>query len=156
MIFVTTGTQVAFDRFIKIIDHIAPQLGEEKIIAQICNGDYKPQNIESVNFVSPNEFNRLMSEARIIVSHAGMGTIISSMKMNKPIIIFPRIAALGEHRNEHQLATARKMKKYGYVYVAETAEELQNLLLNPQLESLHQIGEKASQELVDSLSDFIG
>ena len=34
----------------------------------------------------------------MIVAHAGMGTIISAMQHQKPIIIFPRIAALGEHR----------------------------------------------------------
>ena len=60
----------------------------------------------------------------MIVAHAGMGTIISAMQHQKPIIIFPRIAALGEHRNEHQMATAKKMKELGYVHVAFNEKEL--------------------------------
>ena len=51
----------------------------------------------------------------------------------KPMTVFPRIAKLDEHRNELQLATAEKMKELGYVYVANTAEELKALLVDPRL-----------------------
>ena len=70
--------------------------------------------------------------------------------------IFPRIAALGEHRNEHQLATAQKMKELGYVYVANNAEELKKLLIQPGLKPLHKLGNFASQSLIDELCKIIG
>ena len=85
-----------------------------------------------------------------------MGTIISAMRQHKPIIIFPRIAALGEHLNEHQLATAQKMKELGYVYVANNAEELKELLIQPDLKPLHELGDFASQSLIDELCKVIG
>lgn len=78
------------------------------------------------------------------------------MRQHKPIIIFPRIAALGEHRNEHQLATAQKMKELGYVYVANNAEELKELLIQPDLKPLHELGDFASQSLIDELCKVIG
>lgn len=109
MIFVTIGTQAPFDRFIKMVDEIAANLNEE-VIAQTFKSQYKAKKIKTVDFLAPDEFNKLFKEARMIVAHAGMGTIISAMQHQKPIIIFPRIAALGEHRNEHQMATAKKMK----------------------------------------------
>lgn len=155
MIFVTIGTQVSFDRLIRVIDEVAPQLDEE-IIAQVAHGSFKPKNIKTLDFIAPDKFNELFDQARLIVSHAGMGTILSAMQQHKPIIIFPRIAAMHEHRNEHQLATAQKLKDLGSVYVAMNEEELKELLLRKDLKCLNKIGDCASEELIKSIAEFIG
>lgn len=154
MIFVVTGTQLPFDRLIRMLDEIAPQLDEE-IVAQVNGSGYLPRHINTIDLLPPDEFDRLFSSARLIVAHAGIGTIITAMQQQKPIIIFPRIAALGEHRNEHQLATAEKMKEAGWVYVANTKEELSELLQTPDLHPLCTIGSSASEILVGSIADFI-
>lgn len=154
MIFVVTGTQLPFDRLIRMLDEIAPQLDEE-IVAQVNGSGYLPRHINTIDMLPPDEFDRLFSSARLIVAHAGIGTIITAMQQQKPVIIFPRIAALGEHRNEHQLATAEKMKEAGWVYVANTKEELSELLQTPDLHPLCTIGGSASESLVESITDFI-
>ena len=155
MILVTIGTQLPFDRLIRIIDELAPKLNEE-IIAQVYQCGFKPKNIKTVDFLAPDEFNSLFDKARLIVSHAGMGTILSALQRQKPIIVFPRIAALGEHRNEHQLATAKKFKDLGSVYVAMDEEELKTLLLRKDLNPLAEIGKYASPSLIESVKEFIG
>ncbi len=155
MIFVTIGTQAPFDRFIKIIDEVAPQINEE-IIAQVYKCGFTPKNIKTVDFLAPDEFNNLFEKADLIISHAGMGTILSALQKHKPIIIFPRIAALGEHRNEHQLATAEKFKELRSVYVAMNEQELKELMLRKDLVPLHEIGAEASESLIQSLEEFIG
>lgn len=155
MIFATIGTQAPFDRFVRIIDEIAADLNEE-IIVQAFKDRYEPKNVKVVDFLPPDEFNSLFAKARLIVAHAGMGTIISAMQQEKPVIVFPRIAALGEHRNEHQMATARQMDKMKYVYVAYDEEQLRRLIFTPNLQPLHTLGNNASQSLIDSLSEFIG
>ena len=154
MIFVITGTQLPFDRFIRMLDELAPKLDEE-IVAQINGSTYLPQHINTIDLLPPDEFDRLFQRARLIVAHAGMGTILSALTAGKPLIVFPRIAALGEHRNEHQLATAEKMKAMGYCYVAKDKEELQALLLAPDLHPLRSIGSAASSSLVQSITEFI-
>ena len=154
MIFVVTGTQLPFDRLIRMLDEIAPQLDED-IVAQVNGSGYLPRHINTIDLLPPDEFDRLFSSARLIVAHAGIGTIITAMQQHKPVIIFPRIAALGEHRNEHQLATAKKMKEAGWVYVANTKEELSELLQTPDLHPLCTIGGSASESLVESITDFI-
>ena len=154
MILVTVGTQASFDRFIRIIDKIAVEIGE-KIVVQSFKGCYEPKNVKAVDFLPPDEFNKLFNEARLIVSHAGMGTIISAMQQEKPIIVFPRIAALGEHRNEHQMATAKQMAKMKYVYVAFDEEQLRKLMFTPDLKPLHRLDVEGSQSLIDSLAEFI-
>ena len=110
MIFCTIGTQAPFDRFVKIIDEVAAHLDEE-IIAQVYKSEYVAQNIRTVEFLPPDEFNKLFSKARLIVAHAGMGTIISAMRQHKPIIIFPRIAAEDERTRLCVRGNRRKRTK---------------------------------------------
>ena len=153
--FWTIGTQAPFDRFLKSVDEVAADIDEE-IVAQVYKSRYVAKNIKTVDFLPPDEFQRLFGAARMIISHAGMGTIISAMQQEKPIVVFPRIAKLGEHRNEHQLATAEKMKELGYVYVANTAEELKNLLVASDLKPLHKLGKFDYQSLIDEMCKVIG
>ncbi len=108
-----------------------------------------------MDFLAPDEFNTLFDKARLVVSHAGMGTILSALQKDKPIIVFPRIAAFGEHRNEHQLATARKFKEMGTVNVAMNEEELTSMLLNGNQTTLQHIGSGASPSLIQSIQKFI-
>ena len=153
MIFVTIGTQISFDRLIEILDRIAPELDEE-IYAQALRGKYIPKHFKLVDFIEPDEFENVFAQARLIVAHAGMGTILSSLRKSKPLIIFPRIASLGEHRNDHQRATALMIKENNYAYVATNEKELRELL-HKDLRPLKEIGEYASESLVKSLEDFI-
>lgn len=156
MIFCTIGTQAPFDRFLQIIDEIAPDMGEEEIIVQAFKDKYEPKHVRTIQMLPPDEFNKIFAEARMIIGHAGMGTIISALTQDKPIIVFPRIAALGEHRNEHQLATAKKMNELGYVYVANNDKELRELVLKKDLKPLHELGPYASKSLTDDLCKIIG
>jgi UDP-N-acetylglucosamine transferase subunit ALG13 len=154
MIFVTIGTQAPFDRFIKAMDEIAGLI-EEPVIAQICKGEYKVKNMIPFDYIPPDEFKKLFSEARLIVSHAGIGTILSALVDNKPIIVMPRIAALGEHRNEHQLATCKEFEKLGYINVAYNEKELKNLILDNKIKVLHFISTHAPIEFINEIRNTI-
>jgi len=157
MIFVTIGTQGPFDRLVKAIDEIAFEMPEIEFIAQTMKGSYKPKNMKSFDFLSPSEFNNYFLKAQLIVSHAGMGTIISALVNEKPIIIVPRLLANKEHRSDHQVATARAFGELEYVNIAYNKTELSNkvktLVRNPIC--LHKTGNFASNELIQELKDFI-
>jgi UDP-N-acetylglucosamine transferase subunit ALG13 len=154
MIFVTIGTQAPFDRLIQAIDELAVEINEP-IIAQINKEHYIPRHLETIEFLSPDEFDKLMEKARLIVAHAGMGTIISALMKKKPIIVMPRLAYLKEQRNDHQLATTMKMNELGYVYAAYDKTQLKALISNKNLVSLHSFGEHASEQLIKSITAFI-
>ena len=159
MIFVTIGTQEPFDRLIKAVDEIAATIQEEEVIAQTSESAYVVQHMKTVAFLSPVEFNKLFDEARLIVSHAGMGTVISALTKQKPILVMPRRASLGEHRNDHQMASAKKLHELNFIHVAYDEEELKEKILalikagDPQ--PLHHLGEWASDELIQSLQKFV-
>lgn len=125
MIFVTVGNLDPFDRLIKTVDGWLESRGNDvDVFAQIANGRYKPRNCEYVNFVSPTEYQQRFHQSELVVSHAGMGTIITAMEYNKPIVIMPKLASLGEQRNEHQLATARHFRRSPRINVASDERQL--------------------------------
>ncbi len=127
MIFVTVGEQLPFDRLIRTVDECAPTLSE-KIFAQIGRSKIQPKNIQFKGFLDPDEFSNTFDTASLVIAHAGMGTIITALELGKPIIVMPRQAALGEHRNDHQFATAKRFLKLHYIAVAFDERELKEKL----------------------------
>jgi len=123
VILVTVGTQLGFDRLIKAMDELAPAL-KTPVIAQTGPGEYQPRNMQAQSGFASEEFEQIIKNARFIVSHAGIGTVLTAQRLAKPIILFPRRFELGEHRNDHQLATVRKLEAHPGILVAFTKEEL--------------------------------
>ena len=123
MIIVTVGMQLGFDRLIAAMDALAPTLGMP-VIAQTGRGSYQPRNMEARTKIAPAEFETLVEQARLIVSHAGIGTVLTAARCAKPILLLPRRAGLGEHRNDHQLASVRKLDGRPGILVAMDEGEL--------------------------------
>jgi UDP-N-acetylglucosamine transferase subunit ALG13 len=158
MIFVTTGTQEPFDRLLKAVDVIASKLKDVPFQVQAFAKNYETIHVETSEFMSPEDFDENIKKATLIISHAGMGTVISALVQAKPIIIMPRLQKYNEHRNEHQLATAKKLDDLKFVHVAYDEQELVDKILEVwpnNFESLHQVGKEASQELLTSLGNYI-
>jgi UDP-N-acetylglucosamine transferase subunit ALG13 len=156
MIFVTVGTQLPFDRLIQAIDEWAFRIDRNDVVAQIGPSDIIPKKIATMKFCAPGEFNRLFSAATVIIAHAGMGTIINAMMLSKPIIVVPRESSRGEHRNDHQLATARRMEKKTGIYVAQDENQLRKLLSRIEhLSPAFATSEFAEPRLISSLCEFL-
>lgn len=155
MIFVTVGTQLTFDRMIQAVDEWAAT-SDEEVVAQIGPSDLKPAHLKWQKFLSPDEFNAYMKQARVIVAHAGMGSILTALQLQKPIIILPRQAALKEHRNNHQIATAERFREMQGIHVAMNETEMLIVLQNlSALSASDGVGPYASGELITAIKDFI-
>lgn len=128
MIFITVGTDQPFDRMLKTIDAWAAERGRTDLFAQIGAGAWQPRAIPFATFLSPPDFKKRFQQASVIIGHAGMGTILSALDYGKPILVMPKKASLGEQRNEHQLATAKRMMGLGNVTVAFDEAELREKL----------------------------
>lgn len=155
MIFVTVGTQLAFDRLIVAIDQWAENNGHAEIYAQIGPTNYSPKNFPNSRFLSPQEFNDKVKESRLIISHAGMGTIITALQYRKRLLVFPRIAEKGEHRNNHQISTAKKLIERKLVDVAMNEEELNVYLNSGGFITGGQISPFATPELISAIKNFL-
>lgn len=156
MIFVTVGTDLPFDRMVKVIDSWASESGRADVFAQIGEGGWKPRHIHYSEFLQPSEFRDYLASANLIISHAGMGTILSAIDGGKPILVVPKRASLGEHRSEHQLATAQRMSELANVNVAFDEHELREKL--DRIQELIQpakVDQRGSNALIHGLRDFI-
>lgn len=131
MIFVTTGTQLPFPRMIDAVARIASELDEE-IIAQV-GPDTTARDFETHGTLAPAQFADFFGRARVVVAHAGVGSILSAKKFGKPVILMPRRHDLGEHRNDHQMATATEVEGRAGVYVAWDETQLRDILARPDL-----------------------
>jgi UDP-N-acetylglucosamine transferase subunit ALG13 len=124
VIFVTVGSQEPFDRLIRAVDEWARTRARKDVFAQIANGSYSPQHVRFARFLEPAEFSQAMKEASVVVAHAGMGSIISTLELGKQIVVLPRRASFRETRNDHQVATAARFGAQGRIIVANDESEL--------------------------------
>jgi UDP-N-acetylglucosamine transferase subunit ALG13 len=156
MIFVTVGTQGRFDRLIRAIDEWAGARGRADIFAQTGPSDFRPEHIRSAPFVSADAFRQHVEVASLIVAHAGMGSIITALELGKRILVMPRRADLGEHRNDHQIATARRLSEHGRILTAMDQQELYeklDQLQNPTISE--RLSSEASPNLIRTIRKFI-
>ncbi len=123
MILLTIGTQLPFDRLVEALDTIAAEI-DEPVFGQIGRSSYRPSHFEWAEALDPGAFEQKFRAARLIVAHAGIGTVLSAQRNAKPIILFPRQVKYGEHRNDHQLATCAQLEGRPGIVIARTAEEL--------------------------------
>lgn len=155
MIFVTVGTQLPFDRLINAVDAWAINHPDVEIVAQVGPTHLKPQNMRYSSFLSPDKIEEYFVRASLIVSHAGMGSILTALRYRKPILILPRRAPLSEHRNDHQMATAKWLCNRPGITVAwaetEIAEKLDS---RDDLSVGEGISDDANPELIERLRSY--
>jgi len=156
MIFLTVGTELPFDRLVRVVDDWARRNARQDVFAQIGQSLHPPTHIKWSRFLEPPEFQRRFAEANVVISHAGMGTILTALYAGKPLLVMPRRAELGEHRNEHQLATAARMRELEKICVADgNASLLAALDRIDEISAGARIDAFASQELVSTVREFI-
>lgn len=102
-----------------------------EIFAQIGASNLTPRALAWSRTLTPLEFEARLVSADLVVGHAGVGTILQARAAGKRLIIFPRRAALGEHRNDHQVAMTQGLSDIPGVRVANTREQLEDLVRSP-------------------------
>jgi UDP-N-acetylglucosamine transferase subunit ALG13 len=109
------------------MDDVAPEL-RQPVVAQIGAGRYIPRHLDWKRTFTAGAFDALIPSVTTIVSHAGIGTILAAQRFGKPVIILPRRAKLGEHRNDHQVSTVTALRGRKGIYIAQNAADIRRLL----------------------------
>lgn len=156
MIFLTVGSDIPFNRLVHAVDRWACERGRTDVFAQIGRGGWEPSHLPSAELLDPSEFKQRLLDARIVVAHAGMGTILSALQHSKPVLVMPRRGQLGETRNDHQMDTARQLLKLGNVNVAFDEGELWTRLDRlGEIQAREPISPYAQPRLISGLRAFI-
>ena len=155
MILVTVGTEkFQFDRLMVWISILAKQDWiKEKIVVQYGNSMCFFDGIEAHKLLPAAEFQELAMSANLVIGHCGEGTLLLAEKINAPYILIPRIAALKEHVDNHQLELADQLVQTG-VPVAFSLEDLLKFVRHPFRVDFSVLSISAINQLCQSLENF--
>ena len=130
MIFLILGTQkFQLNRLLKEVDSLC-EAGVicESVYAQKGHSDYLPQFYEFTDFLDKQSFNREIERSSLVITHSGVGGIISALEFRKPIIVYPRLSKYKEHIDDHQLEIAETFRKKNYVLCCNEKDDLGALI----------------------------
>ena len=123
------GTQFPFPRLDEVVLRVARERPEWSLVYQAGPGvalaPFKCiEGLQVQPLFEAECYQRLFAEADLVVTHAGMGNILACLEQGKPFLMMPRLARLGEHRNDHQWDTAEAIARIYGVHFHEEVESL--------------------------------
>lgn len=132
MIFVTLGTQ---DKpFTRLLEAIQKQIDagviKDKVIVQAGYTKFESDDMKIYELINMDEFDKLIKECDILITHGGVGNILTGLKYNKKIIAAARLEKYGEHTNDHQLQIVDKFADEGYILKLSDFDKLDDTLEN--------------------------
>ena len=84
MILVTLGTQDK--NFSRLLDAVQKQINngniKEEVIVQAGCTKYKSEDMKIFDLLDQEEFKRLISECDLLITHGGVGSILTGLKNN--------------------------------------------------------------------------
>ncbi len=130
MIFVTLGTQ---DKsFTRLLDLVQKQIDKGnikgKVIVQTGYTKFKSNDMEIFDYIDNEKFNKLINECDLLITHGGVGSILSGLRARKKVIAVPRLAKYKEHTNDHQLQIVENFSQNGYILKLDDGDSLEDAL----------------------------
>ena len=130
MIFVTLGTNdESFERLLKAIDkEIEKGTIKERVVVQAGCTKYQSKKMEIMDLIPREEFDRLISECDLLITHGGVGSILTGINHNKKVIAVPRLAKYKEHGNDHQLQIVENFSERKYILAVKDLNKLGKII----------------------------
>lgn len=130
MILVTLGTNdKSFVRLLQEIESlIEKQVICDEVVVQAGETAYHSDKMKIVKLLPMDEMEALNEKCDLLITHGGVGSIISGLRHGKRVIAVPRFAKYGEHVNDHQLQIVRNFNSIGCIIGIEDVTQLQNAL----------------------------
>jgi UDP-N-acetylglucosamine transferase subunit ALG13 len=148
-----------FDRLVRTVDEWSGSRRATEVLVQIGSGEYVPRSARWIRSLSPNEFHAVVEGCDVLVAHVGMGSLLAGMQARKPMLLLPRIRALGEHTTDHQVHTAKWVKGRRGIWIADDETQLARLLddfLAGRIGDLPEdVPKHASPELIRNVRRFL-
>lgn len=130
MILVTLGTQdKSFERLLKAIQkQIDLGIIKDRVVVQAGYTKFNSNDMEIFDLIPIDEFNNLMEQCDLLITHGGVGSIITGLNKGKKVIAAARLSKYREHINDHQLQIIDNFSQSGYILKLDDFDDLGNLL----------------------------
>lgn len=123
MIFVTVSTG-HFDPLIEECDKLFKRDPQQfPFFGQIGSGFYTPQ-FPHKKIMMPEELDRLMAEADLVISHGGTGMLSRLYRIRQKTLVIPKQIRYGE-ANEGQVELAKKWADLGMAVLCMDVRDLE-------------------------------
>ena len=121
-IVVTLGTYrgYGFPRLIRRLLKIIPPGAD--VLWQTGDTDISALGIIGHYALPERDLTRAMSEADVVISHAGVGNALAALEVGKCPLLVPRRLSLGEHVDDHQIQVANELGSRGLAVVVDADE----------------------------------
>ena len=130
MILVTLGTQDK--NFKRLLDAVQKQIDngniKDEVIVQAGCTKYESKDMKIFDLIDQEEFKKLISECDLLITHGGVGSILTGLKNNKKVIAAARLSKYKEHMNDHQLQIIEKVSKSGYILELKDFDKLDEVI----------------------------
>ncbi len=130
MILVTLGTQDK--QFKRLLDDIQKEIDagniKDKVIVQAGYTKYNSKDMEIFDLVDRDKFNDLINKCDLLITHGGVGSILTGLKNNKKVIVCPRLSKYKEHINDHQVQIVDNFYNSGYILKYCEEDNLKDVL----------------------------
>jgi len=97
--------------------------------------------------------------SELVISHAGIGTIILCKEYGIPLIIFPRRKIYGEHGTDHQVEIARAIeeRKDDHIFIVYEEEQLEAKIAEvlTRKQKAHPVANIGRANLIRTIKTFI-
>lgn len=130
MILVTLGTQ---DKsFKRLLDAIQKQIDlgniKDRVVVQAGCTKYESKDMEIFDLIDRDKFSELIKDCDLMITHGGVGSILTGLKNNKKIIVAPRLKEYKEHTNNHQLEIIEKFSDASLILPLYDFDKLDEVL----------------------------
>lgn len=131
MVLVLLGTQNnSFHRLLEEIEkNIKDGNIKEEVVVQAGYTKFESENMKVFDLIPKEQLEQLQSQADLIITHGGVGSIITSIRKGKKVIAVPRIHEYGEHVNNHQIEIIENFNEQQYIIGIEKVEDLKQAII---------------------------
>jgi beta-1,4-N-acetylglucosaminyltransferase len=150
MIFVSVGTHEApFDRLLRAVGELRI---DEELVVQYGPSDVRCDRATEFDYRPFDEVVELVRQARVVVTHAGVGSVMLALSNGKRPVVMARLRSFDEHVDDHQLELARRLADAGLVDLVEDGTGLSEALTRSGMPPAPQTG---APWLGTSLRDYL-
>ena len=130
MVLVLLGTQNnSFHRLLEEVQKcIDKKIITEKVVVQAGATKFESKDMEIFGLISSEKLNEYIKQANYVITHGGVGSIITCLKMGKKVIAVPRHHKYGEHVNDHQLQIIQTFDGQGFIKGLCEVEDLEKAI----------------------------
>lgn len=153
MILVTVGSDShSFNRLLKKVDELIEKGKiKEEVIMQIGNSTYEPKNAKWFRFESYQKMKELNQNASLVITHGGVGSILTALIFKKPVIVVPRMKKFNEHIDDHQIELVKEMMKEKKIIGVFDIEELEKEINKKNVFKL----KSTRKELIETIKNYL-